>query len=102
MAHVPVIRRSMRPDEWTRVRMGWLRARIFETVREIEGWTIREGVQTGEAEYRMDDEAPPGRFAGAICTSPPTARRFCPSVPSFLRDAGTGAACGCACARRRR
>ena len=58
MAHVPVIRRSMRPDEWTRVRMGWLRARIFETVREIEGWTVREGVQTGEAEYRMDDDAP--------------------------------------------
>lgn len=58
MAHVKVIRRSMRPDEWTKVRFGWLRKRLIARQWEIEGWTIREGVQDGENSYIMEDETP--------------------------------------------
>ena len=58
MAHVKVIRRSMLPNEWTRVRIGWLKKRLFAREWEITGWTIREGRQTAEASYAMDDPAP--------------------------------------------
>ena len=58
MAHVKVIRRSMRPDEWTRIRIGFLRKMLIDQQAEITGWTIREGRQTAEASYAMDDPAP--------------------------------------------
>ena len=70
MAHVPVIRRSMRPDEWTKVRMGWLRGMIYSDARQIEGWTIREGVQTGEMSYEMDDDAPRALNRGDLYFTP--------------------------------
>ena len=58
MAHVKVIRRSMLPNEWTRVRIGWLKKRLFAREWEITGWTIREGRQTGDNSYVMYDAAP--------------------------------------------
>ncbi len=58
MAHVPVVRRSMRPDEWTKIRMGWLKRHIISEIYEIAGWTIREGVQEGENSYIMEDDEP--------------------------------------------
>ncbi len=58
MAHVKVIRRSLLPDEWTRIRIGWLKKRLIEKKAEITGWTVREGRQTGENSYKMYDEAP--------------------------------------------
>ena len=58
MAHVKVIRRSMLPDEWTRIRLGWLKKRLIAKQEEITGWTVREGRQTGEDTYAMYDEAP--------------------------------------------
>ncbi len=58
MGHVKVIRRSMRPDEWTQVRIGWLRGLMLDRQEEITGWTIREGRQTGENSYEMDDAEP--------------------------------------------
>ncbi|MBR5108568.1 MAG: alpha-mannosidase [Clostridia bacterium] len=58
MAHVKVIRRSMLPDEWTRVRIGWLKKRLFAREAEITGWTVREGRQTGDNSYVMYDREP--------------------------------------------
>ena len=55
MAHVKVIRRSMLPDEWTRIRIGWLKKRQIAKAVEITGWTIREGRQTGDNSYVMYD-----------------------------------------------
>ena len=42
MAHVKVIRRSLLPDEWTRIRIGWLKKRLIAKKSEITGWTVRE------------------------------------------------------------
>ena len=58
MARVKVIRRSMLPDEWTRVRIGWLKKRRFAKEAEITGWTVREGRQTGDGSYAMYDAQP--------------------------------------------
>lgn len=58
MAHVKVIRRSLLPDEWTGIRLGWLRKRLIAKRYEIPGWTIREGRQTGENSYEMFDPEP--------------------------------------------
>ncbi|MBR3099060.1 MAG: alpha-mannosidase [Clostridia bacterium] len=58
MAHVKVIRRSMLPDEWTAVRVRWLRAMMIGRSAEITSWTVQEGRQTGDDTYEMDDEAP--------------------------------------------
>ena len=58
MAHVKVIRRSMLPDEWTRIRIGWLKKRRIARQVEITGWTVREGRQTGENSYAMYDAFP--------------------------------------------
>ena len=32
MAHVKVIRRSLLPDEWTRIRIGWLKKRLIASI----------------------------------------------------------------------
>lgn len=29
MAHIKVVRRSMRPEEWTDLRFGWLKRHIY-------------------------------------------------------------------------
>ena len=58
MAHVKVIRRSLLPDEWTRIRIGWLKKRLIAKKAEITGWTVREGRQTGENSYIMYDQTP--------------------------------------------
>ena len=58
MAHVKVIRRSLLPDEWTRIRIGWLKKRLIAKQAEITSWTVREGRQTGEASYVMYDASP--------------------------------------------
>ena len=58
MAHVKVIRRSLLPDEWTRIRIGWLKKRLIAKQAEITGWTVREGRQTGEDTYAMYDKTP--------------------------------------------
>ena len=55
MAHVKVIRRSMRPEEWTDLRFGWLQRGIYEDKAEITGWTIRDAHQISENEYEYLD-----------------------------------------------
>ncbi len=51
MAHIKVERRSMRSDEWTKLRYGWLRKHIYDKKKEIEGLLIRDARQIGEMEY---------------------------------------------------
>ncbi len=55
MAHVKVVRRSMRPEEWTELRFGWLQRGIYEEMEEIQDLTIRDARQTGENSYEYLD-----------------------------------------------
>ena len=43
MAHVAVVRRSMRPEEWTDLRFVWLQRGIVADQEEVTGLTIPEG-----------------------------------------------------------
>ena len=51
MAHVEVVRRSMRPEEWTDLRFIWLQRGVVKDREEITGLTIRDGRQIAENEY---------------------------------------------------
>ena len=55
MAHVKVIRRSMRPEEWTDLRFIWLQRGIYENKAEITELTIRDAHQISENEYEYPD-----------------------------------------------
>ncbi len=56
MAHIKVERRSMRPDEWTKLQYGWLRRYIYSSKWEIENLLIRDARQVGEMEYEYYSE----------------------------------------------
>ncbi len=60
MAHIKVERRSMRPDEWTKLRFGWLKKHIYATQWEITNLEIRDARQVSEMtfEYYSDDYRP--------------------------------------------
>lgn len=60
MAHIKVERRSMRPDEWTKLRFGWLKKHIYDTQWEITNLEIRDARQVAEMtfEYYSDDYRP--------------------------------------------
>lgn len=60
MAHIKVVRRSMRPEEWTRLRFGWLKRHIYESKWEINTLQIRDARQVSEMEfeYYTDDYRP--------------------------------------------
>lgn len=51
MAHIKVVRRSMRPEEWTDLRFGWLKRRIYKTKWEITNLQIRDARQVSEMEF---------------------------------------------------
>ena len=51
MAHIKVVRRSMRPEEWTDLRFGWLKRHIYSSRWEIENLEIRDARQTAEMEF---------------------------------------------------
>lgn len=51
MAFVQVIRRSMRPEEYTDLRFGWLKRYIYERKQEITDIKICDARQIGENEY---------------------------------------------------
>ena len=48
MAHIKVIRRSMRPEEWTDLRFGWLKRYAYSQSFEITDITVREARQVAE------------------------------------------------------
>lgn len=51
MAFVEVVRRSMRPQEWTDLRYAWIKRGIIRKKYEITGLEIRDALQTGENTY---------------------------------------------------
>ena len=51
MAHIKVTRRSMRPEEWTSLRFGWLKKYIIENRYEINSLQIRDARQISEMNY---------------------------------------------------
>ena len=55
MAHVKVVRRSMRPEEWTDLRFGWLERGLILDSEEITDLRIRDARQISENEYVFDD-----------------------------------------------
>ncbi len=57
MAHVKVVRRSMRPEEWTDLRFGWLERGLILDSEAVEDLEIRDARQVSENEYVFDDEA---------------------------------------------
>ena len=58
MAHIKVERRSMRPEEWIKLRFGWLKREIYSEKYEIETFRIREARQTSEMNFEFYDEIP--------------------------------------------
>ena len=50
-AHVKVVRRSMRPEEWTDLRFVWLQRGIYEEKFEITDLEIRDARQISEDQY---------------------------------------------------
>ncbi|MBQ8227805.1 MAG: alpha-mannosidase [Clostridia bacterium] len=51
MAHIKVVRRSMRPEEWTDLRFGWLKRHIYNEKWEIKNLQIRDARQTDEMKF---------------------------------------------------
>lgn len=60
MAHIKVVRRSMRPEEWTDLRFGWLKRHIYSSKWEIKNLMIQDARQVSEMEfeYYSDDYRP--------------------------------------------
>ncbi len=58
MAHIEVVRRSMRPEEYTDLRFGWLKRHIYDDKTEITTFRIREARQTAEMRFEFYDENP--------------------------------------------
>lgn len=56
MAHVKVVRRSMRPEEWTDLRFNWLQLGIYDEKFEITGLEVRDARQYAENDYVYDSE----------------------------------------------
>ncbi len=56
MAHIKVVRRSMRPEEYIELRYGWLKRNIYGKMYELSPVFIRQAHQTSENEYDFYDE----------------------------------------------
>lgn len=56
MAHIKVVRRSMRPEEWTDLRFGWLKRHIYSSKWEIENLEIRDARQVSEMNFEYYSE----------------------------------------------
>lgn len=56
MAHIKVERRSMRPEEWTDLRFGWLKRYIYREKWEIDNLEIRDARQVKEMEFEYYSE----------------------------------------------
>ncbi len=57
MAHIKVERRSMRPEEWTRMRFAWLKRHIYSQKWEIPNLMIRDARQVSEMEFEYYSDA---------------------------------------------
>lgn len=70
MAHIKVVRRSMRPEEYTDLRFGWLKRHIYEDKTEITTFTVREARQTAEMQFEYYDTEPRQLHKGDMYFSP--------------------------------
>lgn len=60
MAHIKVVRRSMRPEEWITLRFGWLKRYIYKEKNEITSFMIKDARQVSEMNFEFyDDEFRP-------------------------------------------
>ncbi len=60
MAHIKVVRRSMRPEEWVTLRFGWLKRYIYKEKNEITSFVIKDARQVSEMNFEFyDDEFRP-------------------------------------------
>ena len=70
MAHMKVERRSMRPEEYVRLRYGWLKRLCVQNRREIAPVMVRNARQTGENAFDFYDDAPYELKRGELCYTP--------------------------------
>ncbi len=56
MAHIKVVRRSMRPEEWITLRFGWLKRYIYSEKNEITTFRIKDARQVSEMNFEFYDE----------------------------------------------
>ncbi len=56
MAHIKVVRRSMRPEEWVNLRFGWLKRHIYSEKNEITSFVIKDARQVSEMNFEFYDE----------------------------------------------
>lgn len=56
MAHIKVVRRSMRPEEYIELRYSWLKRSIYGSMYELSPVYKREAHQISENEYNFYDE----------------------------------------------
>lgn len=80
MAFVEVIRRSMRPEEWTDLRYAWVKRSLVSRQQEVTEIEIRDAVQTGEDEYTFLSDYRPLRKGELY---------FTPDGTAFIRGRGT-------------
>ena len=56
MAHIKVVRRSMRPEEYITLRFGWLKRHIYKEKHEIETFVIKDARQVSEMNFEFYDD----------------------------------------------
>ncbi len=61
MAFVQVVRRSMRPEEYTDLRFNWLKRAVYDQKVEVTDLVIRDARQVGENEYEYANDWHPLR-----------------------------------------
>ena len=81
MAHIKVVRRSMRPEEWNDMRFVWLQRGVYADREEITGLTIRDARQISENEYEYLDGSERPLRKGDLY--------FTPDGTAFIKGSGT-------------
>ncbi|MBO6241671.1 MAG: alpha-mannosidase [Butyrivibrio sp.] len=79
MAFVKVVRRSMRPEEWTALRYGWIKKAIIDKKLEITDIEVRDAHQISENEYIYDNDYRPLKQGDVY---------FTPDGTAFIRGKG--------------
>lgn len=90
MAFVQVVRRSMRPEEYTDLRFNWLKRYIYQDKFEITDLRARDARQISESEYEDSPEGFRPLHKGDIYYTPDGTVFFegQVTVPEFLRGRG--------------
>ncbi len=88
MAHIKVIRRSMRPEEYIELRYGWLKKCIYKKMYEISPVFVREAHQISENEYEYYDEDFKKLSIGDVFYSPDGSAflRCVGQIPDEIKD----------------